>query len=322
LLGFSQFTKVLANFLSVIYLLTLVLKTRNKSYTTTLATNWKNTSELKNILVNIQVLKPTSEILKKHINNYYIFHQADSKEITYLTFPNPYSIVSVLNNVELRHLPNMMVAEFNCDKSLISDLTLSYKKPILIKYKGIIKEISICFKPLGLNAFIEHSKEPISEKDPFFPYPDYKEKMSEIINLTNTDEIILQLESYLLSKLSNFKHPFLHQFINDVAINSSTSIGELSKKYGVSQKTLIKHTKSYLGRTPSEFIKVVRFYKAMKEYFKDEKRTLSLTEIGYAVSFFDQSHMIKDFKTLTGFTPRTFFKNLNPTKGELNWIFL
>ena len=31
--GFSQFTKVLADFLSVIYLLTLVLKTRNKPYT-------------------------------------------------------------------------------------------------------------------------------------------------------------------------------------------------------------------------------------------------------------------------------------------------
>jgi hypothetical protein len=34
--GKSQFTKVLANFLSVIYLLTLVFKPRNFSYTTTL----------------------------------------------------------------------------------------------------------------------------------------------------------------------------------------------------------------------------------------------------------------------------------------------
>jgi len=35
--GLSQFTKALADFLFVIYLLTLVLKTRNKSYTNTLA---------------------------------------------------------------------------------------------------------------------------------------------------------------------------------------------------------------------------------------------------------------------------------------------
>jgi hypothetical protein len=34
--GKSQFTKILADFLSMIYLLTLVLKTRNKSYTNTL----------------------------------------------------------------------------------------------------------------------------------------------------------------------------------------------------------------------------------------------------------------------------------------------
>jgi len=37
--GKSQFTKVLADFLSVIYLLNLLLKPRNFSYTTTLATS-------------------------------------------------------------------------------------------------------------------------------------------------------------------------------------------------------------------------------------------------------------------------------------------
>jgi hypothetical protein len=35
--GFSQFTKVLADFLFVVYLLNLVLKTRNLSYTNPLA---------------------------------------------------------------------------------------------------------------------------------------------------------------------------------------------------------------------------------------------------------------------------------------------
>ncbi len=272
--------------------------------------------------MNIQVFKPQNEILKDYVFSYYLLNNDNNKETTYLTFPKPYSIVSVNKNAKVSYLPNTMVIESDGNGSLTSDLTLSYKKPILIKYKGSVKEITIYFKPLALYAFIEHPGESISENDSFLPYPDYKEKMSEIIDLTSTDEIILQLESYLLSKLSKFKHPFLHQFIDDVTINSRTSIGELSKEYGISQKTLIKHTKSYLDRTPSEFIKVVRFHKALKEYYKTEKGTLSLIEIGYMASFFDQAHMIKDFKTLTGFTPRAFFKNLNHTKGELNWIFL
>ncbi len=272
--------------------------------------------------MNVQVFKPKNELLKAHIKNYYVLQQADNNEIAYLTFPNPYSIVTILTNVKLKHSPNKMVAEYNDKQSLISDLTISYNKPIMINYKGRIKEISICFKPLGLNAFTNNSVVDVPEKLYFFPYPDYKERMSEIINLSNSDEIISLLESYLLSKFSKFEHPFLYQFIKDVSVESRNSIKELSDKYGISQKTLIQHTKTHLGRTPSEFIRVVRFHNALDNYFKDNKRAFSMTEISYMVSFFDQAHMIKDFKKFTGFTPKTFFNNLNPTEGELNWIFI
>lgn len=271
--------------------------------------------------MDLQVFKPKNEQLKKYIKNYYIFQQNKNEKTTYLTFPNPNSIVSVLNKVDLKHSPNQINVNHNPNNSITSDLTLSYKKPILINYNGIVKEISICFKPLGINAFISKAENTISEKD-FFPYLNYKEKMTELFHLSNNENIISDLEKYLLSKLSNFTHPFLYHFIDILSKNPNTSLHQFSNQFGISQKTLIKHAKIYLYRTPSEFRRSLRFYQALNEYIHTQGSPISLTSIGYAAHFFDQAHMIRDFKALTGYTPKQFFNYLKSINGELNWIYL
>ena len=184
--------------------------------------------------MNLELFKPTSDILKQYINNYYILRKDDNKKTTYLTFPNPNSIVSVLDKAELCHSPNVMDVKYNPEAPLVSDVTLSYKNPILIRYNGLVKEVSICFKPLGLNAFMSNSTEIANEKRPFFPYGDYKESMQEIIRLTDSHYLIEELERYLLSKLKPFDHPFLPQFVDDINNTTDTSLRELAKKYGVS----------------------------------------------------------------------------------------
>jgi AraC-like DNA-binding protein len=47
-----------------------------------------------------------------------------------------------------------------------------------------------------------------------------------------------------------------------------------------------------------------------------------MTELSYIIDFFDQSHMITTFKSLTGYTPKIFFKNLvTIDQGKIHWIF-
>jgi AraC-like DNA-binding protein len=40
------------------------------------------------------------------------------------------------------------------------------------------------------------------------------------------------------------------------------------------------------------------------------------------LNYFDQSHLVKEFKELTGFSPKTFFKQISPLEnGTIQWMF-
>ncbi|NQZ45486.1 MAG: helix-turn-helix transcriptional regulator [Flavobacteriaceae bacterium] len=272
--------------------------------------------------MDIQIFQPKHPRLQALVQNYYVLQSQKDETVTYLTFPKPYSVLSLYKGAEITHLQNRMRIEAKLEAPLIADLTFSYSQPLLIEYQGSIRELTVYFKPLGIHAFGSPFKGKATKSEEFFTSADDRMKLDTLLDRGQTEALIDSLETYLVSKLTEFRHPFLHRFVEAVTNDPTLSLAQLSKSYGISQKTLIKHAKAYLFRTPSQFIKVVRFYSSLKAYDTKGHGTLSLTEIGYSASFFDQAHMIKEFKTLTGFTPRRFFNNLERTDGNLNWIFL
>ena len=142
--------------------------------------------------------------------------------------------------------------------------------------------------------------------------------------IKDNEKKIAEMEAYWISKLKGVSHPFLYQAINDMLLpnDREMTIAEIARKSGISQKTLIKHFEQHIGKTPSDFRKIVRFRNALKQKSLENKEG-NLTDITYISRYFDQSHMIKDFKALTGYSPKAFFKKLSSIyDGKINWIFL
>jgi AraC-like DNA-binding protein len=54
----------------------------------------------------------------------------------------------------------------------------------------------------------------------------------------------------------------------------------------------------------------VRFQNALFE--RSQNARMSLTSLAYACGYYDQSHMVHDFKVLTGMTPKHFFEDCPP----------
>lgn len=71
---------------------------------------------------------------------------------------------------------------------------------------------------------------------------------------------------------------------------------------GISQRQLRRLFKHYIGASPKIFSKIVRFQNILQFAQLNMKPKQSL--LSHAHGFYDQSHLIKDFKQLSGLTPR------------------
>lgn len=106
-----------------------------------------------------------------------------------------------------------------------------------------------------------------------------------------------------------------------IETSDNKSFKTIAEKHNITTKTLIKLFKKHLGKTPANFRKNVRFRQAINKY-KSKEKTEKLTDITFATTYFDQSHMIRDFKAMTGKTPKVFFNELKiSADGNINIIF-
>ena len=86
-------------------------------------------------------------------------------------------------------------------------------------------------------------------------------------------------------------------------------IKELAAQLHTSQSPLEKRFRQVVGTSPKKFSSIVR----LKHAVQMQATTNSLTELSYALGFYDQAHFIKEFKSFTGDTPESFFSGGNPT---------
>jgi AraC-like DNA-binding protein len=265
--------------------------------------------------------EPKNEILKEYIDQYY-FSKNDNIEDkpSYLVFPHVKTTISFFTISEHQGLPFGQKKNQKFKSFLITD----FKQPILFKDHNFIDEVTIVFKPLGINSFISKLENYflIGYTKLYLPYDNYPKELLEIV--TESDEFIKcsLLENHLLKNFSFFEHPFLYDIIQDLNDNNNISFDEICNKYKITQKTLIKHFNSYIGKTPVQYRTILRFRKAFN-YYQTTKKSTNLTELTYLFNYFDQSHLIKDFKKITSYKPKDFFNQITQIEdGKINWIFL
>ncbi len=277
--------------------------------------------------MEIKLFKPKKPLLQKYIECFYILRRKpDEKSITYLGFPSFNAFVIVCKNAEITlQKENITVAHsHNCLPESL--LIFDFEKSGFTRYTGETFEVTIYFKPLGLNAFldknlIDYKNSPVSH---FNPFDDYQTKMAEVFVISDDEKMMQTLENYWLSKLKGFQYPFLQKVVAEIMDenNLPITISDIAKRNNISRTTLNKYFNQHIGTSPNQFKKIVRFRHAMKQ-FAAKTSVENLIDVAYLAEYFDQSHMVKDFKSLTGYSPKTFFAKLSQLEnGQINWLFL
>lgn len=252
---------------------------------------------------------PPSSILSPYVKHYWTLEIKGVLPISEriiptgcvnMIFHRGNSLFSVTDN-------QMQPDSFICGHSVnYSDLSSS----------GNLNMIVVVFHPYGASTFF---KNPMNEfYSACIPTSDlsdisYKELHNKVLETLDNASAIYLIEQFLIKRLNNSGNDLNRRRMMKAieAINhQSYNIRSLAAMACLSYKQFNRLFTQYIGANPKEFSRIVRFQRALD--MLETKSISNLTQLSYESGFSDQSHLIKEFKAFSGYTPKEFISVCNP----------
>ena len=92
--------------------------------------------------------------------------------------------------------------------------------------------------------------------------------------------------------------------------NKPPSMKALASKLGYSQKHMIAIFDKHVGLSPKRYARVMRFQRVIHALERDE--TPSWSMLAQEFGYYDQAHLINDFKAFAGMTPTHYLRSKGP----------
>ena len=91
------------------------------------------------------------------------------------------------------------------------------------------------------------------------------------------------------------------------AAHGRVRVSQLAEELGWSRKRLVAGFREHIGLPPKTLARVLRFEQAVR---LAEQTDLSWLEIAFRCGYYDQAHLSRDFRAISGRTPGTFFQDV------------
>jgi len=183
-----------------------------------------------------------------------------------------------------------------------------------LKVTGNLSLFAIYFLPHGLSMFLNlPMNELFNQSVPLKSI--LKDKVNKLEDELSTagsfEKKIIIAEDFLIGQIQkNVKNYYFERIRRVVSrINQAKGIlkiEDLAAESFLSRKQFERTFYDFIGTTPKQFLKTVRFQNSIFE--KSQNTVVNFTEIAHRCGYFDQAHMINDFKSLTGMTPKNYFE--------------
>jgi AraC-like DNA-binding protein len=268
--------------------------------------------------MDIETFYPNNPVLGKHIE-YYYFQKTNSDDFyaEYHAFPNTLQALNIHKNIRCDIDSGTVKITGVKESNYLMVLQGRFQLPLHVQLRGRIDKVTIIFKPLGLNHFMNAPFNKVAgqytqvftewmEDDTCsaFLHSFYKEDKSE-----NRAPV---LEQYLMNRYQpqpelDILYPSLELLHN---FDEQHSIEEVANRSGLNTRTFNRLFLRHIGLTPSAFRKIARFRNSLKNKISSD-HPATLTQIGYESNFYDQSYFNKEYKKTTGQTPSKFFNSID-----------
>ena len=127
-----------------------------------------------------------------------------------------------------------------------------------------------------------------------------RELRERLCAATTTSERFAILEAELVSRLDARRVPPAVMYALDVLARPRARVGDIAKAARVSQRRLIELFSAAVGITPKRFGRVLRFQRAAA---LARSAAFDWTRVAYECGYYDQAHLIRDFRELADMTP-------------------
>ncbi len=181
---------------------------------------------------------------------------------------------------------------------------------------GNVDMIVVVFQPFGARAFFnlpmsEFFNNCISVND--IGDIALKELEKQIQNNPDSLSSIDLIEKHFVKQLHSFDDYNYKRIVAAIeAVNNQPQIEitSLSDIACLSYKQFTRIFTEYVGAKPKEFTRIIRFQRAL--YILQTNPKISLTQLAFECGYYDQPHLIKEFRIFAGCTPTEFIAACNP----------
>jgi AraC-like DNA-binding protein len=263
----------------------------------------------------IKTIAPSSPILKKYIECFYIYEGKPNSTFKYVAFPHFNTGLSFFKGASVHRQNWSLQISENTDVRVHIEILGKYTTPVLLEYKGQLREISIVFKPAGLNRFFKDNYLSLATNFSQELKNDVWGQFGE--SLFSSDDEICKIESFLLSQFCDNQE--VSNIENSLTLlencNEQISISDIAIKVGLNLKTFQRHFQKHMGCSPVEYRRIYRFRSSLANKLNNTQLK-NLTEITYEEGYYDQSYLIKEFRKITNHNPKDFFKSASKVDGD------
>jgi AraC-like DNA-binding protein len=263
----------------------------------------------------IKTIEPSSPILRKYVECFYFYEGKSDSSFSYLAFPHFNTGLSFMKGASVQRQNWTLQVSENRTDSVHIEILGKYTTPVFLEYKGQLREISVIFKPVGLNRFFKDNYHSLAPNFSQELVNDVWRKFGE--TLFSGDDDIKKIESFLLSQFCDHLDFSTIDKALSLLENSDEkiAISTIASKVGLNAKTFQRYFQKHMGCSPVEYRRIYRFRSSLTNKLNSAEWK-NLTDITYEGGYYDQSYFIKEFRKITNHNPKDFFKSTSKVDGD------
>lgn len=186
-----------------------------------------------------------------------------------------------------------------------------------IRLTGRLRIIAVVFQVYGASAFFRMPMFELGERKVVFadagdrPLLDLQE---QVLEASGDDAAIRLIEQFLLGRLHPLKDYNLQRMQAAIGridrMKGETSLADLCEAACLSPKQFRRVFTGHIGINPKDFLRIIRFQHALSVL--QASPGILFSRLAYECGYSDQSHLINEFKTFSGYTPKEYLSVCPP----------